>query len=238
MHPNDIPNHLRPLLEKLNGADLSEYRTNMGISKERLNLLHDVLSGTQDVRNLDSRVDIQLFALKTVFKAEYLAAKVKPLEGETKHLITYDPPKNGQNIIKHGLSFTELATYSPGFGILMVPCPSKDDCERLVIFNRLEVHEAYEFDLPTKVMRERSDLCTLTIALTEGEGFRVISSRPFHRDNWDKIMAAELKGIYADEPKEKKSFIEKCQKKVEGELFGPMWNPGYEPPARVIRPGS
>lgn len=238
MHPHDIPNHLLPLLEKLKGADLSEYRARMEISEERLNLLHDVLSGRQDVRDLDSKVDIQLFALKTVFKDEYRAAKVRPLDSGTKQLITYDPPKNGQNIIKHGLSFTELVTYSPSFGILIVPCPSKDDGERLVIFNRLKIHEGYDFNLPTKVMREHSDLCTLTIALTEGEGFRLISSRPFHRGNWDKIMAAELKGIYADEPKEKKSFIEKCQKKVEDELFGPMWSPGYEPPARVIRPGA
>jgi hypothetical protein len=165
-----------------------------------------------------------------VFKDEYLAAKVKLLDGGTKHLITYDPPKNGQNIIKHGLSFTELATYSPGFGILMVPCPSKDDGERLVIFNSLRLHEGSDFNLPTKVMHALSDLCTLTIALTEGEGFRVITSRPFHRDNWDRIMADELKGIEAAELKEKKSFIRKVSEEDRGRALRSYVEPWIRAP--------
>lgn len=229
-----LPQQLIELYDRLPSVDLQERRGQLQLSVERTDLLRAIIRGEHEIDHPYTLLDIHLFCLKALHKQAYLQAQVPPHRAASSVLLTYDPPKNGQNLLKHGLTFPEVITCSPHFGALQLPCPNAADGERLVVLSKFDIPKGVSLELPTPIILERQDLCTLTVAVLAEEGYRFISSRTFHRDNWGKVLDGAVKEIYEDEPEKRDAFLQACQQAVETDLFEPT----SSVPVRVIRPGS
>ncbi len=235
MLSEDIPASLLPLLEKLPSIDLRPFRKQMGLAHDRIELLADVVSLKKELYYYIF-LDINLFCLKMVFPDEYRAAGVSGHPGSSSDLFEYDPVKNGQNIIKHGICFSEAATLSNNFGALMVPCPDESDGERVVIFSDLMLGNKRELSLPPTGMDLTIKMCTLSVAQNRNNRFRFISSRILNCHNYRKQMAQSFRGIYENAPKDKEGFMGRCSEIIEGCLFGDMSHPARLTPIRIVRP--
>lgn len=229
-----LPAQLIELYNLLPTINFQERRQELQLSAERAGLLQAIVRGHHDIDHLYTLLDIHLFCLKALHKHAYLQAQVQPHPAASGDLLTYDPPKNGQNLLKHGLTFPEVISYSPNFGVLQVPCPNAADGERLVVLSKLDIPKDVSPQLPTPVILERRDLCTLTIAVLEKDGYRFISSRTFHRDNWGKVLDGAVKEIFEDEPEKRETFLRACQEAVESDLFDAT----SSAPLRLIRAES
>lgn len=229
-----LPQQLIELCDRLPSVNLQERRGELQLSVGRTELLQAIIRGEREINHLYTLLDIHLFCLKKLHRQAYLQAQVQPHPAASGDLLTYDPPKNGQNLLKHGLTFPEVISYSPNFGALQLPCPDAADGERLVVLSKLDIPKGVSPELPTPVILERQDLCTLTVAVLAEQGYRFISSRTFHRDNWGKVLDGAVKEIYEDEPEKRDSFLQACQQAVETDLFEPT----SSVPVRVIRPGA
>lgn len=111
-------------------------------------------------------------------------------------LYEYDPAKNGQNILKHGLDFGEVISYAGNdYGRLISYTKSGDE-ERVVIFSKYYVNDKNNIFLSNDKKTE-DFLCIATIAINVDHGFRFISSRALKVKN-KKTLQRELKNIIKD----------------------------------------
>ncbi|WP_157753804.1 BrnT family toxin [Lysobacter capsici] len=236
IHDN-LPEALTPFVNELPKIDLLQYRAQLELSKDRIEILQAVIRKEQEVDDLFALLDIHIYCLKEVFPEEYKAANVEPHDAANNHDITYDPAKNGKNLIKHGITFGEVRSFSPGFGTLIVPYPNERDEERLAIFSKLVVPQNSPLILPKASMKGGSDLSTMTLAIQAGNGFRFISSQTFHEAGWDKTMKGAVKSIFPRKSQslEKAAFIKDCQDRVRPELFGANGDSGLHGPVRLFR---
>lgn len=234
---SNLPKALIPYVDQLPGIDFLSLLSERGLSPERIEVLQKVVTGEQEIDDVYVLLDVHLFCLKEAFPREYEAANVPPHDAASKHLVTYDPQKNGHNLIKHGLAFGETYSYSKDLGTLMVPCPNERDGERVAIFSKLVVPEGSALLLPTSKIKDRSDLCTMTSATVTDDGFRFITSRAFDRDTWHEALNNTAAKIYPDKADSatKKKFIEECDDLVRAELFDDR---DGESPIRIVRPNS
>lgn len=232
---SNLPKALIPHVDQLPGVDFHSLLSGKGLSPERIEVLQNVVRGEQEIDDVYALLDVHLFAIKVAFPSEYEVANVPPHDAASKHLVTYDPQKNGHNLIKHGLAFGETYSFSKDFGTLMVPCPNERDGERVAIFSKLVVPEGSALLLPTGKIKDRSDLCTMTSATVTDEGFRFITSRAFDRDTWQEALNNAAAKIYPDKADSatKKKFIEECDDLVRAELFDVR---DGESPIRIVRP--
>jgi hypothetical protein len=216
----EIPRLLRPQLEQLNQIDFRAHHSKLELSKDRAEALFDVINGTKDVEHFTA-LDIHLFCLKKIFPAQYSKAQAQEIEHaySKSDLYEFDPPKNGQNVMKHGISFCEVVSFSKKFGTLMVPCPDKTDTERLVVFSDLTIDSGYHLALPLNSMDFTKEIYTLSIVQQRGRGFRFISSRTFGRESYKKAMNQSFKGIYQNSPKKKNLLTIRCCEILEQNLF-------------------
>ena len=191
----EIPLTLRPYLEQLNQIDIKAHRDKLDLSKRRAEVLVDVINGIENVEHFTA-LDIHLFFLKKMFPNPYSAAQPIEHAYSKSGLYEFDPPKNGQNVMKHGISFREIVSFSKKFGTLMVPCPEKSDTERLVVFSDLTIDSGYHLALPLNSMDSTKKLYILSIVQQRGVGFRFISSRTFGRESYRETMHQSFKGIY------------------------------------------
>lgn len=236
----NLPEALIRRVNKLRSMDLLPLRASLELSRERIQLLQDVVRGDQEVDDLFALLDIHLYCLNAVFPAEYKAARIEPHGAASKHDVTYDPVKNGQNVIKHGITFGEARSFSPGFGTLIIPYLNTRDVERVAIFSKLVVPHNCPLVLPLEKYRRRSDLSTMTIAIPAGAGFRFISSRAFGKEDSEEALNNAAAKIYPHEAEleRKKAFIEECRERVETDLFGDEADAGDHGPLRLIRAKS
>ena len=109
-----------------------------GLPKERHDLLFKFIQGEIQA-SYSCKPDIEEYALKILMPEVYAALPHERHPYSSCELYEYDPPKNGQNFIKHGLGFGEVVSYSTQFGTLLVPCPDDKDRERYVIFSDLKL---------------------------------------------------------------------------------------------------
>lgn len=111
-------------------------------------------------------------------------------------LYEYDPAKNGQNILKHGLNFGEVVSYAGNdYGRLISYTKSGDE-ERIVIFSKYYVNNKNNIFLSDDKKTE-DFLCIATIATNVEYRFRFISSRALKVKN-DNALQRELKNIIKD----------------------------------------
>ncbi|WP_132649448.1 BrnT family toxin [Rubrivivax gelatinosus] len=216
----EIPLSLRPQLEQLNQIDVRAHRKKLELSTDRAEVLVDVINGTKDVEHFVA-LDIHLFCLKKIFPDQYFAVQAIEHAYSKSDLYEFDPPKNGQNIMKHGISFGEVVSFSKKFGTLMVPCPDITDAERLVVFSDLTIDSGYRLALPLNSMDFTKEIYTLSIAQQRGGGFRFISSRTFGRESCREAMQQSFKGIYQNSPEKKSLFTARCCEILEQHLFKP-----------------
>lgn len=136
----------------------------------------------------------------------------------TSELYDYDPPKNGQNIIKHGLSFREVVNYSFQFGTLLAPCPDNNNGTRCVIFSDLDSGDnGRNLELPISGMAGK--LYTMSIAQQSSKKFRFVSSRILSGNSYKAIMGRAVKNIYQNNPAEKDAFLKRYIEIVEHYLL-------------------
>lgn len=168
---------------------------------------------------------IQIETLNVFFKNDFLKCLIKNLFESTgriknyrvldfldKHELShslawsYDPPKNGQNILKHGLEFGAVASYGGNdFGQLMVFMAPKEiinkkgqpDIEqRGVLFSKFYAKDAnkdffldsYKFD---------DIFCVASIFVNEDDKIQFISSRVIKANSLQKLTR-ELKNLIKD----------------------------------------
>lgn len=231
-----IPDKLMRFYHILPYVNFKALQKGMELSDDRIDLLQAIIRGEYEVDHLYTLLDIHLACLKVLFRDEYLKAKIPPHANADGEVYTYDPAKNGMNLIKHGLAFNEVAAYSPGFGALNVPCPDSQDGVRMVVLSKLVIPESFPPILPTSRLKDGKGLSTLSIAVFEGDKYRFISSRTFREDDWKPVMRGAVKNIYAakGEEKQRADFLDLCREKVQEHLFGKTDH--KDTPIQIIRP--
>lgn len=231
-----IPEKLMRFYHILPYINFKALQKGLELSDERVALLQAIIREEYEVDHLYSLLDIRLACLKLLFREEYLKAKVQPHANASGELYTYDPAKNGLNLIKHGLTFNEVASFSPAFGALTVPCPDSQDGVRMVILSKLFIPEPFQLILPTSGLESGEDLSTLSIAVFREGRYRFISSRILREDGWEAHLKGAVKNIYAGEGEAalKQAFLKQCKAAVREHLFGNR--DSKETPIRIIRP--
>ena len=229
---DEFPVVLLPQLEELRRSDVREHRGRLALPADRLALLADVITGTRKLEPYTA-LDIHLFCLKKIFPEDYDSASPIRHSYSSSEFYEFDPAKNGQNLMKHGISFSEVVSFSRNFGALFVPCPDPRDSERLVIFSDLTVDSGYDLDVPLESFNRGEKFYTLSIAQQREKRFRFISSRQFTRDSYMKAMEQSFKGIYEANPQERERFVTRCAEVLEEDLFV-----SGQPPLRMIRPAT
>lgn len=196
-------------LKRLTKKEFEEKIQPQKLSKDRQDLLFNFIQGQIQV-GYSCSPDIEDYALKCLSPEVYESLPHEGHPYSSGELYEYDPPKNGQNIIKHGIGFGEVVSYSPQFGTLMVPCPNNADGERYVIFSDLHLKcKGDELALPPPGIREIN--YTISIAHFRDNKFRFISSRLMSskEEKYRKTMEQAFGEIIADE-QEKQGFIDRC----------------------------
>lgn len=203
-------------LKAISKDDFHKKLKRLGMPLDRIDVFYEIISGRRHIE-YPHCWDIQRFALKTFCPEKYKEMLLGDHCYSKSDLCEYDPPKNGGNIIKHGISFLEVISYSRNFGSLIVTCPDKDDLERSVIFSGLDLTEQ-KIKLPLESFRNETDLCTLSIVQTRGTRFRFISTRIMSKLKYRETMNQAFKNIYANDKNLKSDFVNRCV-----EIIGPTF---------------
>jgi len=125
---------------------------------------------------------------------------------------TYDPAKNGENIIKHGISFNEVYSYSPNFGTMLVPVPDKTDVARYVMFCDLDIaSDTNKLVMPPCSIENRKMAYVICIIDCSSGKLRFISARFLSekRRKYERTIEQTLERLDIKK-KEKKDFILHC----------------------------
>lgn len=192
------------------------------LSKDRKDLLFKFIQGEIEV-SYTCRHDIEAYALKCLASCFYSTISFERHQYSSCELYEYDPPKNGHNIIKHGIGFGEVVSYSRNFGTLKVSIPNEKngDKERHAILSDLYLKPGRDkLELGPPDSREIN--CTISIAsLTDGK-FRFISARVLSskKKKYEKTIAQAIGKIIRDE-QTRQGVINRCVEILERDL-----NPG------------
>ncbi len=111
-------------------------------------------------------------------------------------LYEYDPAKNGQNILKHGLDFGAVISYSGSDYSRLISYTNSEIEDRFVIFSKYYVNNKNNIFLSDDKKNE-DFLCIATIATNVDIGFRFISSRALHVKDGKKLQQ-ELRNMIKD----------------------------------------
>ena len=135
-------------------------------------------------------------------------------------LYEYDPPKNGKNIIKHGIKFGDVVSYSKKFGTLLVPCPDDKDGERYVVFSDLNLENGiYKLQLPLSELKDLNFI--ISIVSKSGGKFRFISSRIMSskKKKYRETIQQSLRSVKFVDKNSKQQFVERCVEIIERDLI-------------------
>ena len=164
-------------LSQLQILTLEEFSKNidtLNLSEKRVREFYDIATSRVSIHRF-SQLDIQEFALKLIFQKSYDEFKRESHPYSTCETYEFSPAKNGQNLIKHGISFGEVVSYSKKFGTLLIPCPDSNDRERIIAFSDLDLENKYKLHLPLSEIK--STRYCLSIVKSINGKFRFISSR-------------------------------------------------------------
>ncbi|MGA7437733.1 MAG: BrnT family toxin [Luteibacter sp.] len=211
--PSSRTHDYRAALEMLCALDRSayEHRTlKEGANWERRTQLYEFVQGRVQMNRI-AGMDLRVFALNTLLKGGFRIAQGLGHPGVDSQDRSWDPPKNGRNIFKHGLSFDEI-TQSPTFGTLTFFTPHKVDGTRAVMFSTLDTNANARLAMPMPGME--GEVYLLTIATMRGENYRFISALHFHADeNIRGQLAANVAKLNLA-PLERDVFINHCESRI------------------------
>ena len=200
--------------ERLNGAkELAK------LNSDRKKLLFQFSRGKHSVSPL-GQFDIEQFLLKHLAKYAY-DSNHHCIDFE-KCSYEYDPAKNGHNIVKHGLSFSEVVSFSTRFGAMSVPLP-EDKEKRFAVFSDLRVGPNEKLEMP---LGNLDDINPIVSIVTHREGgahlikMRFISSRRISSKEGE--CRNDLKNIFkniVDDENIRGPFIDDCLKIIKTRLM-------------------
>lgn len=216
--------NLTQAFNKLKLLEKSEIINSKGISDlslDRKELLYTFIKSNEILNFID--VDIAAYAVKALRTDEYASCFISEHNYSNQEWFEYDPPKNGQNIIKHGLSFTEIVDLSEGhFGSLLVYLPKKQDCDegRKVIFSGIKVDKLHnKVSFPFNIENGYSTTMSIVTKRNKNRpGYRFISSRLMSKDDYQSNIKQAF-GKIIENPNNRMQFIDECVKYVEKHLF-------------------
>ncbi|MFA0323252.1 hypothetical protein AB4519_02505 [Vibrio splendidus] len=209
---------LEKVINEFGDDELYARLDELKLGSERKELLFAVLRDKVSLR-FHEKLDIYLYVIKNIRPSEFELYKIDS-HAYSKGMTEYDPAKNGQNLIKHGLSFNEVTSYSDGkFGVLNVYCPA-DEGERIVTFSPLvPFKNGFKLSLPINESVNTKESYVVSIVQSTGSGFRFISSRCMSSKKYKKTLSNALKNIFVDDPIAKSRLVEKCLVILERDLF-------------------
>lgn len=217
----DMQEALRAI-QTFSAEDVAAAMAREAIGPVRSALLLDVLKGQTGVHPIPA-LEIQLFAIKALLPDLYAALPDKGLPYASGELYEYDPAKNGKNIIKHGVGFSEVVSYSRNFGALSVPYPHSPDEDRVVLFSGLNAGSKGQ-NLALPYPHIDGLVYTLTIAQSKPDfRYRFISSRIIDHNDYRRDMTQAFRDIPMNTLKEmkmKQNFMDVCEGILKRNLFG------------------
>ncbi len=206
-------------IQQLTLDEFSEKFLHLNLTKSRTRQFHDVVTGKLIIRG-HSQFDIQEFALKTIFNKVYKDFKTDSHLYSTGDLYEFDPAKNGQNLVKHGVGFGEVAHYSRRFGTLNIHCPDSNDSQRIVSFSDLDLENKYKLELPLSKI-ESPSYCISILKSTDGK-FRFISSRLLSskKKKYMETIYQSLRSVNFSDETSKAAFVDLAVEILESNLIG------------------
>lgn len=217
-------------IKQLSKEDFENKISPLGLPKNRKDLLFKFIQGEIQV-SYSCKPDIEEYAIKILTPDVYASLPHEGHPYSSGEFYEYDPPKNGQNIIKHGIGFGEVVSYSKLFGTLLVPCPDDRDGERCVIFSDLNLErDGDELELPPPGIGKIN--YTISIVHNRNGKFRFISSRIMssNKTKYRKTMA-QIFGDIIPNDLARNDFIDRCVEIVETRLIEPTT---FRPPIGPI----
>jgi len=192
----------------------------LGLSLERQELLFSLIQGETTV-SISCQPDIEAFLLKTLSPEIYwdLPREAHPYSSGERY--EYDPAKNGQNMIKHGIGFGEVVSYSSQFGALSVALSCEGQGERLAIFSDLNLMPRSNLlELPPRNAKTMNTV--MSIVQLRDYRFRFISSRLLSPDEkaYRKDIGQALRKVLPD-PELRKPFVDRCVEILKENLIKP-----------------
>lgn len=217
---NQDPTHENELLskilsEEIKATDINTFlqriRTELQLSEERTEFLKKLLNGTYKL-SIDACNEIFRCLVKKNYENKGDMDSYDQLELAENNIISngscweYDPAKNGQNIIKHGIEFGSVASYGGGdFGrLISYTAPGRwinedgeeKEEERCIVFSKYYTNGA---DKTFFLDRFKDDaiLCIASVVTMERLKFRFISSRVI-KANTTTQLTREIKNLIKD----------------------------------------
>lgn len=199
--------------------ELSQKLKGLNLPQNRDVVLGEILTGNIKL-HINDELDIKVYALKKLLPDSYEKLNLLEKVFSKSELDRYDPVKNGQNIMKHGLSFREVVSFSTQFGTLMVPLLEMDKERRVVIFSDLSINnKKYPLALPLEGVSGRSKLYTFSVAQQIDFDFRIISSRLISKTKFSKKIKNDLRGVRFESDEQRGLFFNRCIGIIRRDLF-------------------
>lgn len=196
-----------------------------GLSEERRDLLFRYIQGQVKV-SLDTKHSLDCYALKCLLPDYYAGLFPDFLPDPFHSLYPYDPAKNGQNLIKHGLGLLEATSYNQNFGVLTFPFPHETDGWRSVIFSDLTLQEGETLELPPTGLTSRNYVVLVATNMTDGR-YRYISARFLSSDKKkSEETILQLLSEACPDKTSRKALLKDCLGILEANLFS---NGGSQP---------
>lgn len=187
---------------------------------DRLRLMSNVIRGKDPIHST-VRADIERFALRCLLPgAQYEALEDGDHPYAKGDFHEYDPAKNGQNLIKHGLSFNEVISYSPNFGVLSAHSSKPLPEQRFMVLSDLRIGEnGRKLDLPLKEWS--GERVTISVVTQRESRFRFISSHLLssNEKKYRATLDTAFNGVHDDDPIAKQEYIERCVEILKRYLF-------------------
>ncbi|PHV51371.1 hypothetical protein CSQ91_09785 [Janthinobacterium sp. BJB301] len=214
------PEEILLQLSALNEQEFIAGMMEKSLGVQRAKLLFDIVQGNFYVASPE-KIDLLRFALKALLPEDYRALELANHLWSHSDLFKYDPPKNGQNIMKHGLAFAEVHSYAHLFGRLTVQCPFPDGVTRSVVFSNLDTGTDGG-NLCCPLPKVQGMISVMSIGQFENECFKFISARRLGRTNYIKVMSDAFKNVHMDNPSAKEEFVNGCAEIVKADLFSAL----------------
>jgi hypothetical protein len=205
------------LIAKFSLEEFIEKIDHLKLSEKRANQFFEVINGTKCIDQL-YKFDIEEYALKSIFPCFYRELQTTNHLYSTSEIYEFDPAKNGQNIVKHGLSFGEVVSYSTKFGTLSISCPDEKDHQRIIIFSDL-ILSIYKLELP--LSEGNGENYTLSIAKQLDGKIRFISSRflSSKKQKYTETVKQAIRSVKFPDEASKESFVVRCIEIIERYLI-------------------
>lgn len=206
------------LLKNLTVEEFSKNIEDLNLPEKRVQEFYDVVIEKTSIDSF-SQFDIQEFALKLILPESYDEFKTDSHLYSTCELYEFNPAKNGQNLVKHGVGFGEVVSYSKRFGTLNIPCPDSNDSERIVSFSDFDLENKYKPDFPLSEF-DGTRYCLSIVKIVSGK-FRFISSR-FLSSNKKKYIDTiyqSLRSVNFPDEASKHDFVARAVEILERDLI-------------------